>query len=537
MHLKRAVRTASVAAIVAGVTGITGCAVYDSSLLVDGEGGNAAGGAGGNGGDVTAGSGAGGNGGTTDGAGAAPGTCDSLVYPTPPAIVNAGGDITFVAAIKSVNFGDEPVSDTGDAGGDAALDAAPAEAHPERVGFDLDKTCTADNKAGPFSCREPDWASGNHMDGPRGQDNAVGYLIAQLAKQFGISFGTSNYNAAALHGDLSIITQVSGYNGEADDDQVKADLFIAAPFSLGVQAARDAGSADAGAKPDGGVDASAPDAAGTDAGGPVPIWDGTDRWPIASDSVLDIAPDAGDQNPLHYPRYSDPKAFVTNHILVASLPTISIRLNVALAAGLNATIQMNLTGSGIVGEIYETTVNGEKRYALRNGTLAGRWAAHDLLGSVGQFEDPTRPAAHVPICTDNPALYCIFKGILCSFADISATGTSRTADCDALSIGVNFESVPATIGDVYIVKPYTARCPPQYDPANDICGNLDTPGALCGPLLEAGADASSDTTQDVSQDMSVEAPASDSSQDVSKPDSPADAPADTSVGDAAGSGG
>ncbi|HLK40945.1 MAG TPA: hypothetical protein VKU41_29545, partial [Polyangiaceae bacterium] len=185
--------------------------------------------------------------------------CDHRAPPPPP-IVDAGGDLDLVFAVRSFEYGTTTV-DSG----------VPLY---QKIGFDLDDTCTGEGQ-GP-SCVEPIWADASHHDGVDGIDNAFG------------QWGYGTYIDTFIPTDKTGygLIRVRGYAGGADDDQVEVCTYAAA-----------------GVVPRGG---------GDDGG---PQWDGLDRWTIYSDSLA--APDAGGTPDIDHPGFCDEHAYVTGGILVS----------------------------------------------------------------------------------------------------------------------------------------------------------------------------------------------------------------------------
>ena len=299
--------------------------------------------------------------------------------------------------------------------------------HHTEIGFDLDMTCTGQGEGS--SCVVPDWASRqDKTDGLAGRDNAVGALITAVQTMIP-EFGSDSYTRLVEEGQAGVLFRIRGYNGQPNDDQVEATLYIAAPFD-------------------------------SQEGNTTPHWDGNDVWPVASDSLADGAS-------LDNPRYQDPHAYVNNGVLVASLPEASIRLPNGLIEG-GGSINMRLVGAFLAGKLVEVEVGGSKRWQLEDVHLAGRWPTNDLVHQLSQFPEP--PNFQKPLCMDSSS-YEVFRNLLCSFTDIFAGVASPTSVCNALSFAVALETIPARIGSVIEVEPPDAnRCPAETDPANDSCG-------------------------------------------------------------------
>lgn len=341
--------------------------------------------------------------------------CEHATYPEPPDETGLGGDIEFTVAMSSLSFGDPHAVSLG-------------LKHHTEIGFDLDLTCTGQGEGN--SCVVPEWATATEKtDGDGGRDNAVGALIARVQEMIP-EFGSASYTSIVHEGQTSVLFNVRGYNGLPNDDQIEASLFVAAPFD----------SNDPGAKPK---------------------WDGSDIWPIASDSLED-------GETLAKPRYHDPHAYVKDGILVASLPEASLRLPNGLLEGNAGSMNMKLVGAFLAGKLVEVDAADGQRWELQDVHLGGRWPADDLVKQLSQFPEP--PTFQNPLCMDSPA-YAMFRNLLCSYTDIYAGIASPTSVCNAISFGLHLETKPAYLGEVVQVEPpATDRCPSETDPVQDACG-------------------------------------------------------------------
>lgn len=361
---------------------------------------------------------AGGSGGATTSTGGSGGmTCGSKSWPSPPAAADPSNeDVEVIVAVRTVDFGE----------GD--LTSGPL------VGFDLDGRCSCADD-GP-TCMTPEPAK-QACDGPQGIDNGIAELFGAAAI-FDESF-TSTYHATrADAGAWSILVRIRGYNGEANDNQVQVAMF-----------------------PSGGLDEDP-----CHDGSP-PAWDGSDAWPIMSVSLEGPGGGGGgggaggaacgDPEPAGYslenPKYVDDAAYVTNHVLVASLPEAGIALD-ATGAGIN------LVGGFLTGTLEQ--VGGA--WHLTNGTLAGRWPLADLFGAFSDLGSDGDG-----LCTDD-STYQLIRDAICGKRDITAQISGPTATCDAVSFGMAFQAEPAQLGVIYLTDDGgTSSCPPGTDPKEDTC--------------------------------------------------------------------
>lgn len=398
------------------------CSYYDTSLLepaTQGDpGGSGGGGAGGSGGANSSGSagssdaGSGGSAGSSGSAGASP-QCTHVFPPGPPSQSEEGGSTELVFVASSLDFGDREDPDLGP--------------DYKRIGYDLDQRCTCDG-ADSNSCLMPKQAPPSVLcDGDGGIDNASGAFIHELRTSYFKSAGTENWSKGIQNGDWSLIIRVRNYNGLPNDDQVAVDWLVPARF-----------------------DALTDDDS-------KPTFDGTDVWPVKDLSFLPGDDETGVD--INKPKASDPKAYVTNGMLVASLPTSALQVSDELT--------LTIQGAFLTAQIAFPEDNGGQ-YALKDGVVAARWRVQDLLSQLSRFKDPF---SNSPVCKDN-VIYGAFKDKICAFADIYSGISTPTTPCDSLSVGLAFTAVPVTIGPVVPEGAVESPCAPENDPANDNCSNL-----------------------------------------------------------------
>jgi hypothetical protein len=311
-------------------------------------------------------------------------SCYSLQPPGPPSPSANGGSITFVAAVRTVDIGDK---------GDTP-------------GYDLDKIDTCCDDAGP-SCTSVKI----HCDAPGGVDNGAGVLLAdiQLADSE-LQLGSTSLSSRAAAGDWSLLIQVSGYNGKADDFGVNVTLF-----------------------PSPGL-------------GKTPAWDGSDSWPVNPTSVGD----GGLANPV----YTSQGAFVSGGVLVAAVPEVQIDF------GGQAGFFIDVVGGVLTGNL----VKDGTGWKITNGIIAGRWPTAQVFRSLGAIHGPGGS-----FCT-NSTLFSYVKTAVCQGADILANASDPVSDpCDSVSFGIGFTADPALLGGVGPTIGYDGGCAPEASPSNVTC--------------------------------------------------------------------
>jgi hypothetical protein len=326
-----------------------------------------------------------------------------------------------VVAVRSVDFGEGDLS------------------NGPLVGYDLDQFCTCQTDGD--SCKEPDFASADHCDGPGGRDNAVAQLF-KFASTFDSGFSSQAISGDAENGNSTVLLRVRNYNGKANDTQVSLALY---------------------ASPGLGEDPCWP------AGMP-PAWNGADRWQIDS---LTLGVGGGGGSPtgaggascagasgydLDQPAYRDDEAYVTDFRVVANLPNAGLVVNTG-----DTLTPIKLVAGAVSGRLEQ--VGGA--WAMREGLITGRWRLTDVFAAIGTFT-----SGGDALCTDN-AVYPLLKNGICQFPDIASELGGPTTPCDSLSLGMAFDSEPAELGIVIEAGPATVMpCPPETDPANDSCETL-----------------------------------------------------------------
>jgi len=325
--------------------------------------------------------------------------CAHKIPPPVPTDAQPGATEDFVVALRTVDMRE----------GQGA----------EPIGYDLDKTCSCQGEVA--SCREP--GKKPICDGTEGVDNQAAKIFRLIQGGAGgpEKFGSGFFSAGAETGIWSILMRVRGYNGKADDDTVEFDWYPPASGAHG---------------PDGGP----------------PLWDGTDTWPISSTGLADGVS-------IDNPKFRNIHAYVTNHVLVASLPASFFSLGGSGISG----VSMRLTGGIVTATIIESDAGG---YALRDGIISARWVLSDLFASLSSYRDSNGD----PICIGT-VTYNFGKSTICSSADI-LSGTGGPSDpCDALSLGLGFTADPARLGTPIAPIMPEKFCPDGGDPINDTCAN------------------------------------------------------------------
>jgi hypothetical protein len=299
------------------------------------------------------------------------------------------GDQSFVVAVHTLDLG---------YGYDAGVDGG------LRLGWNLDSVYTC-CEGGAESCNAA-VAGTTHCDDPAGRDNATSLLIGGLAGADRGQFDPQMLTQGLQAGTYSILLQMQHYNGQANDTQVHAALYV----SNGVEG---------------------------DAGG---LWNGSDHWTIDDKFVLD----AGTLTPNHV----DPHAYVASGTLV-----VHIDFPITTGTGTTNTFTVLLTGGLITGQIVPA---GNGTYRLAGGNFAGRWNVSEILTAVQTFV-----IGGTPVCP-GALYYSLIKQEVCQYADIMTNPAQDNTGvtCDALSAGLGFTADPAVLGSVTSVPATGSSCGP-----------------------------------------------------------------------------
>jgi len=269
------------------------------------------------------------------------------------------------------------------------------------AGYDLDGLCTL-TEMSPVECLPPSPSAPRETDGEGGTDNAMGHqiipiLIVAMPNFEEESRGNQNVGLGV------ILIRIRGWNGAANDPLVDVTLTQSV-----------IGSSVEYTDPIVTLDVDADQRLiinGED--WPVPAWDGNDVWWARADSFL--------ERDIEQPRVRDDNAYVANHTLVMRLPD---RFPIVLGGPTRAA-QFILT------DVVFTVRISADRQTVETSILAGRF---DLT----EFRRTIVSAGACPGTSD----YASFSRVLDLAADVRAMPGSGgpTATCDAVSVGIPFES-------------------------------------------------------------------------------------------------
>ncbi|MBS2012736.1 MAG: hypothetical protein JST00_07615 [Deltaproteobacteria bacterium] len=330
----------------------------------------------------------------------------------------------------------------------SSLELRTADGGPDPDGFDLDGTCTCDERpgateAGASSCVIPSDAPSKLCDpGNRGIDNIFGIAANQLSEAaralgFDVDFGnafTQQYANDETCGKRAMLLAITGYNGEKDDFLVGAQLLD----SYGIRSAQAGGALSS-------IEAGC---GNEDNGPPFPAkHDGTDGWSLPRDTLLDRQ-----TNTLK----SGVEAWVTDYTLVIDTRRQSLSERIKLGG-----LDFERSGSLLVAKLIPLDERGQRleldatgkvangtiprAFAVESGVVAGRAPITPLLKSLGTATIPTPTGNSEPLC--KLGLSGFIKSTLCAVRDLRSVPTRDFAGepCDAVSFAIRFRARPALV--------------------------------------------------------------------------------------------
>lgn len=338
----------------------------------------------------------------------------------------------------------------------------------QQLGFDLDNTCT--NASGcegindVVSCQSS-VAGLIPFDGELCRDNTFGNLqsIAALVPELGGRFGLSQarVNCGLWRGEYSIVMRISDYNGSANDDSVRLDVYVSPglerlpPWQC----------------PNEEFDAL------------YPRWRQPSSWYIDSQTLRGPIEEPG---VLPDSAAFDDHAYVREGYLVAALPD-EFLLRFAGDGMAYRGFALNLVGSIWTGRLER---GQDRTWSLSDGILAARLRQSDFV----------RAFREIGLCEggETERLYADILGYIRDGADILVDGSvdpQRT--CDAISLAIAFEAAAITPGTESTLAPLVECCPPDR-PLADCTGSCGdgrlNADELCDTAIAPGEPGSCPTS-------------------------------------------
>jgi hypothetical protein len=235
-------------------------------------------------------------------------------------------------------------------------------------------------------------------DGEGGVDNAVGVFMTNLG--LAAPFEQQMTDAIIGAGRGGVLFQVEKYNGQLDDANVKVSIYSSqGPATIAA---------------DGGIVHHPPD------------FTKVDTWTVDRSRLTSGQP------PGTYDATTE--AYVSNGVLVTPF--------VALVR-LSETVQLATTGAYLVAPI---DLSDPAHPLIRSGVIAGRWPTDKLLALI----EGTMCSVPQTVARDG----------VCASADIMRDeGQDKQGlPCNALSLALGFDAVPALFGPPQDLGPSTAPC-------------------------------------------------------------------------------
>ena len=310
---------------------------------------------------------------------AAPGDpCTHTRWPDPPASGPDGTTDALVGAVSSLSI----IAGAGNA----------------PFGFDLDGLCTCPDRGACLGAlAQPPC---DPVDS--GIDNAGDELFRAFVSA-GVRIDDTGLQAGLRKGQYGVVLRLTGYNGAADDTDVKLDAFNA----VGLQG--DAGTAK---------------------------FDGSDTW------ILDAASIVGS-----VPTYGSRSAYVRGGVLVAEFAQLVLKSRLPADGSQWRLIELELRSAVLTARVERVGASG---LALTGGTVAGRMPSAALL----------RQAQRSGACVGT-SVYDVVKARVCDARDLPVEPgrDGRDTVCDALSAAIRFQAGPARTDPSPKERDDTSPCP------------------------------------------------------------------------------
>jgi len=286
------------------------------------------------------------------------------------------------------------------------------------IGFDLDgvctgvESCTGDDS--PPSCKPtvPQISTDGHdcRDNTFGRLEYAAALVPELSKKYGLS--DDAFNCALCVGDYNYLFRISGYNGEANDDNVRVDLY-----------------------PSPGLDKPLPWDCKDPSWKDHPCFTPDEKFQVTPDSMS--APQAGPD--LSDSKVFDAAAYVRDGYLVVKFPDNTLVWfpgYKALVVAFPILIQKGLLAGKLTHDV-------DGVWRITDGTIGGRVKGPDL---VQGFRD-------LGLCEADPN-YSVMVDFVNKNLDVLADGTNNAdATCDAMSTAFAFTAQQVVAGKLSTVEP------------------------------------------------------------------------------------
>ncbi len=337
----------------------------------------------------------------------------------------AGTDVSDIyLGMTKVYLGESAPPNTLPPEGNAAPEAA--QKPYQFFGLDVDGLCT-----NPVSCASAPTddmgcttaAGGVPADGQGCRDNVFAQIEPQLAADpalgAALGFDENDFDCELYRGGFNILFKISQYNGKLDDDQVRVDLYMSP--GLATVPNWKCGSGDA--------------------------WKGQTAWLPTQPWLVDQAGLSGPIGPKgglpDAVNVYDPTAYVKAGYLVAHIPDGDELRFIGDQTSHNG-FAFILQGGLVTAHLFQ---NQDTLWAADDAMITGRIRRDDLERSFNDmgFCDSGTVAPVQPVsATDYKTK---LTDPLDQSEDVLANGVnSKTASCDALSVGIGFEALTVMPG-------------------------------------------------------------------------------------------
>jgi hypothetical protein len=298
------------------------------------------------------------------------------------------------------------------------------------IGFDIDGVCTASetcdvagSELPPQSCKAG--ASALPRDGRHCRDNTFGRLehaaalVPELSKKYGLS--DDAFNCALCVGHYNFLIKITGYNGEADDDRLRVDLYpspgLEKPFPW---------------------DCTQPDWRQK------PCFTPDMPWTIQEDVLTEKRPGPD----LPSSKLFDDNAYVREGYLVTHLPGDTLFWFPGYA-GVVVAYPLRIQQGVVAGKL----VRGpDGVYRIDDGMVAGRTKGEDLVKAFRL----------IGLCETTDSNYSIMTDFISANVDVITDGRSDpNVPCDGMSLGIAFTALQAKAGRLETVEPLVECVQPK----------------------------------------------------------------------------
>jgi len=331
------------------------------------------------------------------------------------------------------------------------------------LGMDIDGVCTnsptclQDNP--PVSCAPTETAI--PYDGNYCRDNTFGKLEVQAASipEVGGKYGLNDdaFNCALCTGAYNFLIKISNYNGTANDDSVRIDLYP----SPGLESVLPWNCQDADWRSH-------------------PCFTADMPWLIRDTAVTQ---DAGGPS-LPDAVLADPNAYVRDGYVVAELPPDTLFWFPSIAgrkSDVATAFPLKFTQALVAGQI---TKAEDGTWTIADGTIAGRSRESDIIEGFRL----------IGFCdTNDPQDFSLMQNYLHGSLDVLADGgNDPSTTCDGVSVGIAFTARQATPGSLIHVDELV-ECP-EVDGGSD--ASTDAPDDADDGGADGGDDAATDAAGD-----------------------------------------